>query len=153
MRLFTREILLNASVQAVWDFHMQPDALQLLSPPQSDVTILESNPVEQGRQVVFSVRVAPLPVKIRWVAEYARVEPPTRFVDVARRSPFAAWEHHHLFLDREGHCLLRDEVHYQARLGALGDAVTAPFVRRQLNAVFDHRHRVLGVRFGTWDKT
>ena len=148
MSVFVRETLLDAPVQRVWDFHAGPDALARLSPPGGEVRIESFHPVEEGRQVVLSVRLAPLPLRVRWVARYERVDPPHRFVDVALSSPFPRWEHHHLFIDVGGRCLARDEVHYDVPLGAVGALLGGPFVEAALRRQFDHRHRVLVSMFG-----
>lgn len=148
MGTFTRETLLAAPVEKVWAFHMLPDALLQLSPPNGYVQIIQHNPVETGARVTLAVRIPPLPVRMTWVSRYAQVTPPHLFVDVAVKSPFARWEHHHIFEDRGGHCLMRDHVEYLAPLGALGDLFGGPIIRQVLRAQFEHRHTMLARMFG-----
>ena len=57
------------------------------------------------------------------------------------QGPYRLWRHAHDFLLVEGGTLVRDEVTYQLPLGLLGLVAHALLVRRQLEAIFDHRQR------------
>lgn len=148
MPVYVKETLLAASPQAVWDFHMAPDALEKLTPPGAGVEIVKPALVENGSVVELRIQAGPLPIKLKWLSRHEQVEPPHKFVDVAIQSPFAQWEHHHLFLDRDGKCLMRDEVRYRAPLGPLGAIFGEPIIRHILNGQFNHRHKLLLATFG-----
>ncbi|MBI5497771.1 MAG: SRPBCC family protein [Deltaproteobacteria bacterium] len=150
MEVFVRELTVRASPEAAWRYLAAPDTLSALTPPDGNVVILESAPLEEGRVVVLGVRVlSPLPFRLRWRSRVERVQPPCGWVDVAVGAPFPTWEHHHRILPVPGGCTLVDEVHYRAPLGSLGRAVSAPFIRAMLEAQLRHRHTVLRSVFGT----
>ncbi|MEW5853171.1 MAG: SRPBCC family protein [Myxococcota bacterium] len=148
MPVFSREILLAAPVRTVWDFHLRPDALRRLTPPDGSVIIDEEVPVTEGAVVTLRVRMSPLPFRMRWPSRYTRVEPLRGFVDVALGGPFPSWEHHHRFSDENGRCRVTDEVQWQTPLGALGNTVSAPFIRVMLEQQLGYRHRMLSQLFG-----
>lgn len=148
MPVFVQETLLAAPVDKVWAFHMEPDALRRLTPPDDDVTVVRFSPVKEGDTVELSIRARPLPLRMKWIARYANVEPPHRFVDVADHSPFRRWEHHHRFIAEGANTRMRDEVHWDAPLGALGNVFGGPFVEAMLRKQFTYRHRKLVELFG-----
>lgn len=148
MPIFAYESLLAAPVQRVWDFHMQDGALQKLSPPGDDVRVVTPARVEEGSVVELSIRLAPLPFRVRWRSQHRDIRAPHQFVDVALQSPFARWEHRHLFGERGAHTLMRDEVHWEAPLGPLGNFFSRPMVEAMLRAQFVFRHQVLRREFG-----
>ena len=65
---------------------------------------------------------------------------------VSRRAasvPFAKWEHlHWIEPERNGACVLTDEIHYRLPLGGLGRLGGAAFTRAQFERMFEYRHAV-----------
>ena len=132
---------LSCSVEELWAFHGSVDALTLLTPPGRRVEILsEDTRVVAG--AVHRLRVRQFGVPLIWEALIETAEPPRRFVDVARKSPFKSWRHEHLFEPREGGATLTDTIDYAPPFGPLGTIADALFIRRDLEAMFAHRHRV-----------
>jgi len=148
MPIFIKETLLAATARRVWDFHMAPGALERLTPPDAGVRIVTQVPVANGSVVELSVQLKPLPLRVRWLSRHEQVTPPHLFVDVALQSPFARWEHRHIFESRGNACLMRDEVHFQAPLGVLGNTFAGPFIRHTLASQFSYRHARLVQEFG-----
>jgi ligand-binding SRPBCC domain-containing protein len=66
-----------------------------------------------------------------------------RFVDVQLDGPYRLWRHLHEFSDLDGGTLVRDRVEYELPFGPLGALAHALLVRRRLEAIFDHRARVI----------
>ena len=69
-------------------------------------------------------------------------------MDIAVRSPFKRWRHEHRFDPRDGGSTLTDTVEYELPFGPFGAIADRLFVRRDLEAMFAHRHRVTQERFG-----
>lgn len=144
---------LDAPLDVVWAFHEDVSrALPMLSPPESDVRLEQADlPARQGQRVILNVR-GPLGVRLRWVADIVAFEPPSgdagrrtaKFVDVQASGPFSAWRHEHLFeeIDAGRRTRLIDRVTFAAPLGPLGKVAEVLFVRRQVDAMFRHRHAV-----------
>jgi ligand-binding SRPBCC domain-containing protein len=158
MPSLTFETIVPASLASVWAWHEDvPVALPALSPPASRVRVESADlPVRVGSRVVASAR-GPLGVPIRMVARIVEHTPPAetggasaRFVDEQESGPFATWRHEHLFASTaDGRSTrMTDRVTYRVPLGPLGSIADRLIVRRQLHAMFAHRHATLHHVFG-----
>jgi ligand-binding SRPBCC domain-containing protein len=137
------ESRIGSSPAAVFAFHQRPDAFATITPPWERTTVVGSvPPLVPGNRVTLRTRIGPIPVT--WVAEYTdEFEPDRLFTDRQVSGPFAQWLHHHWFLDDgAGGTILRDEVDYVAPLGALGQWLAGPMIKRKLDRMFAYRHEV-----------
>jgi ligand-binding SRPBCC domain-containing protein len=128
----------------VFAFFAEPRNLALITPPWLAFRIRESgdSPIREGTRIRYTIRWLGLPVN--WLTCIARCEPPSRFVDVQARGPYALWEHTHTFValdgDRPG-TLVEDHVRYRLPLGPVGHAAHALLVGAQLREIFSYRAR------------
>jgi ligand-binding SRPBCC domain-containing protein len=125
----------------VFAFFEDPHNLERITPSWMSFTILSGSPqgMSEGAQITY--RVAWMGVPMRWVTLIETWEPRRRFVDTALVSPYVLWRHEHTFEEVGGGVMLADNVSYRLPFGVLGSAVHALGVRRQLEAIFDHRAR------------
>ena len=139
---FVKETRIAATPERVFAFHESPGALKRLTPPWETVEILEDGgSIRPGSRVVMRTKVGPIGVK--FVAEHTEYERGRMFADRQVSGPFSIWYHRHWFLDDgEGGTLLRDEVDFEAPLGALGRLLSGGFLRRKLQRIFDYRHEL-----------
>lgn len=138
---------LACSVQALWDWHMRPEAFLDLVPPWQSIEILETDgPIAEGSRVLFAVKLGP--IRQKWEAVHANVDPPHGFRDTQLRGPFAFWQHDHLFEANGSGSVLIDRVEYALPMGFLGQAVAGWYVRRDLQRLFAHRHAVTRAALG-----
>lgn len=137
-----RRLALPVSVQAAWDWHMRPDAFLDLKPPWQALTMVhDDGAVANGSKVIFKVHLLG-PIKKIWEAVHENVDPPNGFRDRQVRGPFALWVHDHLFEATDDGCVLIDRIEYALPMGALGRLVAGGAIRKDLERMFDHRHRV-----------
>jgi ligand-binding SRPBCC domain-containing protein len=99
-----------------------------------------------GTCMTLSFRPFPFsPVRIPWDAEIAEFAWNDRFCDIQTRGPFAFWRHTHRVIaeQRDGvsGTLVTDHVVYEMHLGALGEFAHTLGGRRQIQGIFDFRHR------------
>lgn len=140
---FVKRSPMDVSARALYDWHMRPGAFQRLVPPWQKVRLLEqTGPAdEEGTRLFLSVPLGPF--RRLWVAEHRDVIEGRQFVDVQIQGPFARWVHTHRFLDREGGgSFLEDAIELELPLGAIAEKLGGFLVRRQLERVFDYRHRI-----------
>lgn len=138
---FVKESLIPASVREVFAFHERPDAFELLQAPWAPVRILRPpSSLEVGTVVELETKVGPFWLRI--VAEHVAYEKDRVFEDVMRKGPFKKWHHRHIFEEREGGCLLRDEIEYEAPMGFLGRLFEPLAIRPKLRKLFEYRHEV-----------
>ena len=150
------ETTVRAPIERVWSFHDDvAAALPALSPPAARVKIESADlPVRRGSRIVITAR-GPLGIRLQWVARIIEHTPPqadppgaatasARFVDEQESGPFKSWRHEHTFAEIDEHSTrLTDRVTYAVRFGLLGRLADRLFVRRQVEAMFRHRHEVL----------
>ncbi len=125
----------------MWGFHSSVEALKVLTPPGQTVEIV-GDTVEVVNGAVHELRVKKFGLTLSWVADISDVEPPSKFVDTARKSPFKSWRHTHEFLPTEGGTLLRDTVEYQMPFGFLGKIVNSLLIEADVRKMFKFRHEV-----------
>lgn len=138
-----RSVEIAVPVEDVFDFHRDTRNAALISPPgQTVVEVRGDFPVRAGALVEMRMRQRPSPVAMTWRVRIEAVDAPERIVDVAERSPFAAWRHEHLFRPLgPGRTLMTDRVTYRLPGGPLGRLADRLVVRGQLARAFAERHR------------
>jgi ligand-binding SRPBCC domain-containing protein len=79
---------------ALWDFHLRPEALEVLAPPFAGFEVLDRGTgVAEGS--VLTMTVGRGPFRARWLALHCGVVPGREFHDVALDAPFPYWVHRH----------------------------------------------------------
>lgn len=143
-----------ASLADVWAWHEDiHDAFLALVPPDQQVELIRAEPLPPrvGTIVEIKTKVPVLGWK-KWIAEYVGHHPPDEhgqawFIDKSTEGPFKHWNHKHFF-QADGHeTLLTDTVHYTPPLGPIGWLADKILIRRQLNAMFEYRHKVTREKF------
>ena len=118
MPVFRSRFRVDAPLEVVSEFHANPEALKLLTPPGTRVRIHRAEPVAEGSRVAFTLYLGP--VRIRWLARHRDVGP-RGFTDVQERGPMARWEHRHRFRPQpDGGTLVEDVVSYRYPGGLAG---------------------------------
>jgi ligand-binding SRPBCC domain-containing protein len=150
--LLQREQWLPRPIDEVFAFFADAANLEALTPPWLGFRILSPGPITMrvGTPIVYRIRWRWLP--LRWLTEIEEWQPPSSFVDVQRRGPYALWRHTHGFESRAGGTRMWDRVEYALPLGPLGLLLHRLFVRRDLEAIFAYRairvEELFGGRYG-----
>lgn len=127
-------------------FAFYADALNLeaITPPWLAFRIANPGPIAMGQGTLIDYRLRLHGVPIRWRTRIEAWEPPRRFVDVQLHGPYALWEHTHTFEPAgDDAVVIADRVRYALPFGVLGRLAHALFVRRDLERIFDYRHRAV----------
>lgn len=95
MRTYRHTFSVNASLDAVAEFHRSSAALRQLSPPPMIVQFHQIDPMAEGSISDFTMWMGPFP--IRWVAVHSDVTARHGFTDSQQRGPFRTWVHRHTF--------------------------------------------------------
>jgi ligand-binding SRPBCC domain-containing protein len=145
--LRTRQ-LVTADLETVFPFFARPENLAAITPDWLDFRILTPSPIPMrpGAVVDYLIRLGPVPQ--RWRTMITTYDPPHVFVDEQLGGPYSFWHHTHRFEAAEGGTLLTDEVRYLLPFGALGELAHRLVIKRQLAAIFRHRHRIIADKFG-----
>lgn len=144
-----RKQILPISLKEAWAFFSTPKNLSRITPDHMGFKILYQSGGEKtyaGQIIRYKVNVLP-GIHAHWVTEITHVAEPHYFVDEQRFGPYALWHHQHHFKETPEGVEMTDEVNYAIPLGILGRLANSLFVQRQVNAIFDHRYRVLEAYF------
>ena len=126
----------------VFQFHEQPDALALLTPPWERARVIQAAKISDvGSRAVIQIDVLGL-FKKKWVAEHTVYDPPNLFEDVQIEGPFKSWRHRHIVERHSEGAVLRDEISYEPPMGFVGRLISPLLVESRLQKVFNYRHDV-----------
>ena len=139
---FVKESLMRASAERVFAFHELPDALERLMPPWETAKVIQRADISViGSHTIIETQVVGQ-IKVRWVAEHTRYDPPHMFEDIQVKGPFRSWRHRHVIDAHPEGTLFRDEIEFEPPFGPLGRTVAPLLIERRLTRLFDYRHRV-----------
>ena len=140
--IFTKQSLIAAPVEDVFQWHARPGALERLSPPWDPLQVIEKGSgIEVGTRVQMKIKAGPLPVKIRWLAEHTRYEQNRMFQDRQVKGPFKRWVHTHTFTpNQQGGTLLDDHIDFRLPLHPLGNLLGGRTILKKLKRIFQYRH-------------
>jgi ligand-binding SRPBCC domain-containing protein len=139
-----RTQLLDGTPEEVFPFFADAENLDAITPPLLRFRTLTPGPVRMahGTVVQYALRLHGVP--LRWTSVIQAWEPPHRFIDVQLVGPFGLWHHEHRFAPSgDGGTLMTDTVHHGVGLGPAGALARRLFVLRDVDAIFDHRARVI----------
>ncbi len=126
----------------VSDFHFQPNALKLLTPPPVIIQLHAAQPLAEDSRSEFTLWFGPLP--IRWRARHVRVSRDGGFTDVQERGPFHLWEHTHAWrADGPDSTEMVEIIQYRHRQGREGLLTRLLFSPPLLRLMFTHRRRTV----------
>lgn len=137
-----------APPEVVFPFFSDAHNLERLTPGFLNFRILSiSTPaLQQGTHIAYRLTLHGIPV--RWKTLIREWNPPVSFVDTQLRGPYQRWDHTHEFEPYEGGTIIRDRVHYELPLGALGGIVAGSFVAKDVATIFDFRRTAIRAIFG-----
>ena len=154
-RTFEKVTRLPVPARRAFDWHLHPGAFERLTPPWDPTKLIAFEGIRDGEKVVLRV-VAPWPRK--WIAIHEGFIDGLQFKDRQAQGPFPEWVHTHrvepasvagandpraLPTGSAGECLMRDSIAYRLPFGPLGVIAHVLFMKKQINAMFDHRHATL----------
>jgi uncharacterized protein len=140
--IFIFQSRMPASAEEVFQFHMETDALERLTPPWDQVRVVSRTGGIEQLGSLTTLRVSVGIFSQNWIAEHRRCVPGKMFKDVMVKGPFRKWEHTHEF-QAEGpdSSWLEDRVEYEFPLGWLGRLIGGAYTKRRLQRLFEWRHK------------
>jgi ligand-binding SRPBCC domain-containing protein len=136
-----RTLVIERPRAEVFEFFSDAGNLEQITPPELNFHILTPLPIEMraGALIDYQLRLYGFPLK--WRTEISRWEPPELFVDTQISGPYSQWIHTHSFTELdENRTQIDDEVRFRLPFEPLG-LLALPFVRRQLDYIFDYRQK------------
>jgi ligand-binding SRPBCC domain-containing protein len=144
-----RKQILPISLEEAWSFFSSPKNLSKITPDNMgfDIRYMSGgNNTYPGQIIIYKIKILG-GLRVSWVTEITHVQEKNYFVDEQRFGPYALWHHQHHFKTTDEGLEMTDEVNYAIPFGFVGRLAHWLFVERQVNAIFDHRYRVLETYF------
>jgi ligand-binding SRPBCC domain-containing protein len=144
-----RSVTVPRPLEEVFPFFAEAANLEELTPPWLAFEIVTPRPIEMAEGTLIDYRLRVRGIPMRWRSEITVWDPPHRFVDEQRKGPYRLWRHEHRFEALSGtgddHATrVIDRVDY----AVLFDLLVHPFVRRDVETIFDYRGERLRELFG-----
>jgi len=141
--------VIPAPLEQVWEYFATPANLNEMTPPDMKFEIIAGGDERMYAGQIIEYRVEFVRgLRSLWLTEIAHVDDGRYFVDEQRVGPYRFWYHEHHFEPMEAGVKMTDRVTYAAPFGLLGDIVTALWIRRRLDGVFDYRSQKIVDLFG-----
>ncbi|MBZ0293231.1 MAG: hypothetical protein K8L99_11755 [Anaerolineae bacterium] len=139
VKVFEKRSVFNTTMDRMLDFHQNPRALSMLTPPPIFVQVLrdERSSLTHG-ELEFRLWFGPFPVC--WLARHEPGPNATSFVDRMIEGPMALWEHQHIFREVAGGIELTDRVTLAHKSGWAGLVTRLIFDGLPLRMLFMYRH-------------
>ena len=141
LHVLERAQRLDPPPEDVFPFFADALNLERITPPWLGFRVVTPAPIEMRAGTRIEYRLKLHGIGLRWHTEIVLWDPPRRFVDVQCSGPYRLWHHTHSFGRERDGTIMRDVVRYGLPLGPLGELADALLVRRDLERIFDFRHR------------
>ena len=140
MQTFIKSSYINCDIKSLFDFHTNTNNLTKITPPDIKVELLTKD-FKPGISQIMKIKSTKYFIPMLWEVKIEKLDEPNLLVDVAIKSPFAFWEHKHIFIKHENMCELKDVITFKIPFGILGNLLNG-FVKKDLQSMFDFRHKI-----------
>jgi len=133
------QCILDASLDALCQFHTDTCNLPLITPPWIDVTILSMEvPMKQGSIIELQIKRYGLPTL--WKMVIATLHCPNTIVDEMIQGPFPYFRHErHFIAINEDETRMEETVTLALPFGWFG-ALFFPLIQKDMDKMFAYRH-------------
>ncbi|NLX12150.1 MAG: SRPBCC family protein [Phycisphaerales bacterium] len=139
--LLHREQMIRRPLEEVFAFFADATNLELLTPPWVHFRILTPRPIKMHSDAIIHYLIRWRGLPFPWRTRILLWRPPHIFIDVQETGPYRIWHHTHRFEPTAEGTRITDTVRYAPPLGPLGGLMNALWIRRDVEAIFDYRHR------------
>jgi ligand-binding SRPBCC domain-containing protein len=119
LKKFNHSFLVDSSVDKAWDFYTDLSHLQVITPKNLDLRIIESSgkKITLGQTASFSSNVI---IRITWKTKITFCEP-YKYVDEMSNVLFKRWRHTHVFnKTNDNQTRITDEIEFELQFGFAG---------------------------------
>ena len=139
---------LPIDINTAWKFFSSPLNLQKITPPELNFTVrthLKDEEILEG--MIIDYRLKPLfGIPVKWKSEIFNIDKPNCFSDRQLKGPYRLWEHQHIFIEKDGGVLMKDQIYYTLPWGIAGKLMHF-IVKKRIHTVFEYRRSVLNKLF------
>lgn len=140
MQTFIKSSYINCDIKSLFDFHLDTNNLSNITPPDTKVELLTKDFKPIIGQIL-KIKSTKYFIPMIWEVRIEKIDEPNLLVDMALKSPFAFWEHKHIFIKHGNICELKDVITFKMPFVFFGKLLTG-FVKKDLQKMFDFRHKI-----------
>ena len=148
MPIFESRTDLNATVEQVFDFLIQPANLQAIAPPEMQfVFVAPPTVIELGSRLTCKAQAYGMIQQLTY--EIVEWKSPTQFREKMVEGPLRLWLHDYIIEPHSssGIVTLINRIEFEPPAGLLGYIVTVDKILEALDDGFDYRREALQKRF------
>lgn len=136
-------VFIQRPIEEVFEFFCDPYNLEMITPPMLGFQVekVSTDSIEKGTVIDYKLKLRGIPM--RWRTLIKEWVPNDYFVDFQLRGPYRVWHHRHTFRSVAGGTAMIDRVDYSLPLGVAGALLGQTLVRRDIQAIFDHRRETI----------
>lgn len=134
---------INHPLSYSFQFFSDEKNLEKITPPflHFKVQKKSTQKIMEGTLIDYKLKLHGVPIK--WQTKINSFCTNEYFVDEQVSGPYKKWVHKHEFISCKGGTIIRDEVVYQLPFGAIGRLFLSPFVKKDINLIFNYRQKKL----------
>lgn len=129
MQTFIKSSYINCDIKTLFNFHLNTNNITKITPNDTKVQLLTKDFKPQVSQIL-KIKSTKYFIPMNWEVKIEKIDEPNLLVDLAIKSPFAYWEHKHIFIESENMCELKDVITFEMPFGFLGKCLEG-FVKKR----------------------
>ncbi len=140
MKSFEQSFVVNYSIDEVWNFYTDINHLEIVTPPNLKLKIIETSDrqIVEGLRMTVSGRLALYNSK--WYSKISLVDKSKhKYIDEMVKGPFKKWKHVHLFSEiGKNQTVVTDKIEFELPFFFLGKLMEG-YVENSLKKIFEYR--------------
>lgn len=140
------QCLIEASAQAVCQFHTDTNNLPLITPHSTHVKIIAMDvPLHEGSMVVLDIKR--FGISTRWEMKIATLSCPHNLIDEMVKGPFSFFKHERQFLKISEHVTqMKETITFSPPIAWFGGFIFW-LLKKDMDAMFAYRHQATQAYF------
>jgi ligand-binding SRPBCC domain-containing protein len=140
LKSFEQSFKVNYSIDEVWNFYTDINHLEIVTPPNLKLKIIETSDrqIVEGLRMTVSGRLALYNSK--WYSKISLVDKSKhKYIDEMVKGPFKKWKHVHLFSEiGKNQTVVTDKIEFELPFFFLGKLMEG-YVENSLKKIFEYR--------------
>lgn len=140
MKSFEQSFMVNCSIDKVWTFYTNIKHLEIVTPPNLKLKIIETsnNHIVEGLRMTVSGRL--VLYNSKWNSKISLVDVSKYvYIDEMVKGPFKKWKHIHLFSEiGKNQTVVTDKIEFELPFFFLGRLMEG-YVENNLKKIFEFR--------------
>jgi ligand-binding SRPBCC domain-containing protein len=140
MKSFEQSFMVNCSIDKVWNFYTNIKHLEIVTPPNLKLKIIETsnNHIVEGLRMTVSGRL--VLYNSKWNSKISLVDVSKYvYIDEMVKGPFKKWKHIHLFSEiGKNQTVVTDRIEFELPFFFLGRLMEG-YVENNLKKIFEFR--------------